>query len=110
MHELSLTQNILDTVLKHAGNGKIKNINLSIGELSDECEDSIRFYWDGLVEGTPIQDAELRFRQAQADMQCLDCGSIFHPEEETVVCPLCQSYRLTLLSGYDVKLESIDVE
>ena len=110
MHELSLTQNILNTVLKYAETGQIKHVNLLIGEFSDEREESIRFYWDDLVKGTPIQNAQLCFRQADAEMQCLDCETIFHPEEETITCPKCQSYRLTLCCGDDVRLESIDVE
>jgi len=110
MHELSLTQTILDMVLKHAEERQIKHVNLLIGEFSDEREDAIRFYWDDLVKDTPIQNAELCFRQVDAEMQCLVCETIFHPEEETTVCPKCRSYRLKLLSGDDVRLESIDVE
>lgn len=110
MHELSLTQNILDVALKNAGNNRIVRVNLLIGQFSDEREEAIRFYWDDLAKDTPAQSAELSFKWVNAEMQCLECNTVFQPAEETAVCPGCQSYRVKLLSGDDVRLDSIDVE
>jgi len=110
MHELSLTQNILDIALRSAGEKRILRVNLLIGQFSDEREESIRFYWNDLAKDTTARDARLIFQRVDAEMKCLECGVIFHPEEETSLCPSCQSHRLHLLSGDDVKLESIDVE
>ncbi len=110
MHELSLTRNILDTALKHAGPMKILQVNLLIGQFSDEREESIQFYWEDLAKDTIAEGAKLHFQYVDAKMKCLECGTVFHPREETTLCPSCQSRRLTLLSGDDVKIESIDVE
>jgi hydrogenase nickel incorporation protein HypA/HybF len=110
MHEMSLTQNLLEVALKYAAHRRIVYVNLAIGEFSDEREEAIRFYWDDLSKGTPAQDAELRFRQVEAQMKCLACEQVFHPEGEAVLCPNCQGHRLKLISGDDVKLESVDVE
>jgi hydrogenase nickel incorporation protein HypA/HybF len=110
MHELSLTQNLLDIALKNAGAKKIVHVNLTIGELSDEREESIQFYWNDLAKNTPAENAKLNFRHVDAEMKCLECNAAFHPKEETWLCPNCQSRRLKLISGDDVKLESIDVE
>jgi len=110
MHELSLTQNILDIALKHSETKKILRVNLLIGQLSDEREESIQFYWDDLAKDTLAQGAKLHFQYVDAEMKCLECDMVFHPMEETILCPSCQSHRLKLLSGDDVKIESIDVE
>ena len=110
MHELSLTHNILAHALKNAGSKRILRVNLLIGEFSDEREEAIRFYWDDIVKDTPAQDAKLCFQQIEAKMCCLDCSTVFHPEQEAAFCPNCHSYRLKLLSGDDVRLDSIDVE
>jgi hydrogenase nickel incorporation protein HypA/HybF len=110
MHELSLTQNILDTALKNAAGKRIIHVNLLIGEFSDEREEAIQFYWDDLAKGTLAESADLLFRSVDAVMQCLECETVFHPEEEAALCPTCQSHRVKLLSGDDVKLDSIDVE
>lgn len=110
MHELSLTQNILNAALEHANGKRIARVNLRIGELSDEREESIRFYWDELVRDTPAREAQLHFQCVEAEMKCLECETVFRPVEETCSCPNCSSLRLKLLSGDDVRLESIDVE
>ncbi|HXF85636.1 MAG TPA: hydrogenase maturation nickel metallochaperone HypA [Anaerolineales bacterium] len=110
MHELSLTRNLLEIVLKHAGARRILHVNLLIGEFSHEREEAIRFYWDHLAKGTPAEHAALNFRRVEAEMKCLDCETVFHPEGEAVFCPRCQSQRLKWMRGDAVRLESIDVE
>lgn len=110
MHEISLTKNLLDVALKHAGERRIMRVNLLIGEFSDEREEAIQFYWDDLAKGTPAEGAELRFQREEAQMKCLDCETVYHPEDEAAFCPHCGSHRLKLLRGDHVKLDSIDVE
>ena len=39
MHELSLTENLLDVTLENAGKRKVINVNLLIGEFSHEREE-----------------------------------------------------------------------
>lgn len=110
MHELSLTQNLLEIALQNAGEKRIVHVNLLMGKLSDEREDSIQFYWDDISRGARAENAELYFQRVQAEMKCLDCETVFHPIEIMVVCPGCGSHRLKLISGDDVRIESIDVE
>lgn len=110
MHELSLTQNILDHTLKSAGSKRIVGVNLSIGQFSDEREEAIQFYWDDISKGTLAEGSRLQFQYVEAELKCLECGTIFHPKEEMSLCPHCSSPHLQLLSGDDIELESIDVE
>ena len=110
MHELSLVENLLDVTLQNADKRKILHVNLLIGEFSDEREEAIQFYWDDLAKGTTAENAQLLFKRVDAEMKCLECETVFHPDDEAAFCPNCQSYRLTLLTGDDVKLESIEVE
>lgn len=110
MHELSLTQNLLDIALKNANSQRILHVNLLIGPFSDEREESIRFYWRDLSRGTLGEGAQLHFQRVKAEMKCLACGGTFDPEDGQSLCIYCQSDRLQLLSGDEVRLESIDVE
>lgn len=110
MHEFSLTQNLLDVALKNADSKRIVNVNFLIGAFSDEREESIRFYWRDLAKGTAGEGARLHFRRVQAEMKCLACGGTFNLEDDASLCVYCQSDRLQLLSGDEVRLESIDVE
>jgi hydrogenase nickel incorporation protein HypA/HybF len=110
MHEFSLTQNLLDIALKNADSKRIVHVNLLIGPFSDDREESIRFYWRDLARGTLGEGAELHFQRVKAEMKCLECGATFNLEDNGSLCVYCQSNRLQLLSGDEVRLASIDVE
>ena len=80
MHELPITQSILEIVLDHArraGGGRITGINLVIGELSNVVDDCIQFYWDAISEGTPAEGALLHFERIPLRLECRDCEMVF---------------------------------
>ena len=110
MHEFSLTQNILNRVLKTANSKRIVNVNLWIGPFSEDREESIKFYWRDLAKGTPGEGAQLHFQHITVDMKCIECGGTFSFEDDRSICMYCQSNHLQLLGEDEVKLESIDVE
>lgn len=110
MHEHALTQTLLELALKNAEGKRIVAVNLLLGEFSDERPEAIQFHWENISKGTQAEGAQLLFRPAQAEMKCLDCEAVFHPKDEEAECPNCNGYRVKLLSGDDVRLESIDVE
>jgi hydrogenase nickel incorporation protein HypA/HybF len=110
MHEFRITQNLLDAALKKAKSSRIVNVTLLIGPFSEAREESIQFYWRDLAKGTPGEGAELRFQHVEADMKCFGCGGTLSLDDEGSICRYCQNNLLQLLSGEDVKLESIEVE
>ena len=112
MHEFTFTKNLLDRALENAHSKRILRVNLLIGLLSEEREDSFQFYWKDLARGSPGEGAELHFDHVKTEMKCLDCSGAFHLDEneETCTCTYCYSEHLQLFLGEDVKLQSIEVE
>lgn len=110
MHEFRLTQNLLALALKNANSKRIRRVNLLIGPFSEEREESVQFYWRDLSKGSLGQEAELHFEHLPVSVKCLDCTGAFYLDEETSICEFCESERLQLLSGEEIKLESIEVE
>ena len=110
MHELYLTQNLLETALNSADSKRIVKVNLLIGPFSDDREESIQFYWRDLAKGTLGEGAKINFEHVQVEMKCLECGGTFLLEGEGSLCVYCQSQQLQLLDGEEVKLESVDLE
>lgn len=113
MHELAITQNILDIVLieaKAAQSDKITKINLVIGELSGVVSDCVQFYFDFLKKGNPAEGATIDFRLVPAELRCRDCQTNFNPQDSAWICPHCQSTRLEVISGRNCYIESIEVE
>jgi hydrogenase nickel incorporation protein HypA/HybF len=110
MHEFTLTQNLLDVVLKNADSKRVVQINLLIGPFSGDREESIRFYWRDLAKGSPGEGASLHFEHFALDVKCLNCSGAFYLDEEVSMCRHCFNERMGLLSGEDVRLESIELE
>lgn len=110
MHELSLTQSLLDTALKNANSRRIVHVNLLIGPFSDDREESIQLYWRDLAKGTLGEGARLHFQRLQPETQCIECGGTFNFDDGESLCIYCQNNRQQLLGEDEVKLESIEVE
>jgi len=113
MHELSVTQSILDIALAHAqgaGASRILKVNLVIGELSGLVGEYIQFYFDFVSKGTPAEGAELTFRRVPARFRCLDCGTEYEPNGADWTCPQCGALRPMAVGGRELLVESIEVE
>jgi len=113
MHELSITESILDIALKHAKEAKAKritNIYLVIGKLSSFVDDAVQFYWDFVSKNTPAEGAILNFRRIQPEFSCRDCGFIYYPNDNDLACPNCQGTHIKINSGDEFFLEAIDIE
>jgi hydrogenase nickel incorporation protein HypA/HybF len=113
MHELAVTESILDISLRHAekaGAKRIVSINLIIGQVSSILDDSVQFYWDMISDGTIAKGARLHFERIPAEMKCSDCGEEFSPDDETFLCPKCNSHRVKIIKGDEFRVDSIDVE
>ena len=92
MHELPITQSILDISIRYAQEAKAKRIsviNIVIGEFSSFVDDSVQFYWDILAKETIAEGAVLYFERVKSEMTCLDCGTVFEPSEDSFACPQC---------------------
>ena len=112
MHEMSITQNLLDLTLQHAEPAGVKQItalNLVIGELSSVVDESVQFYWDFVSKGTIAEDARLNFERTLALVACKECGQSFKRNED-YHCPSCGSGKVRITQGEEFFLKSIEVE
>lgn len=113
MHELAVTESILEIANRHATNAgasKITDIYITLGRLSSIVDDSVQFYWDIISQATLAEGAKLHFTRVPARMHCNDCGQDFDMQDELAPCPNCNSINLKLISGDEFWLESIEIE
>ena len=111
MHELAVTQSILDIALRHAqGAERITDINIVIGQFASIVDDSVMFYWDMISEGTIAHGAALHFERIPGEMVCGNCGHTFHPNDKAFECPSCSSGFVRIVKGDEFRVDSIDVE
>ena len=113
MHELSVTQSLLEIALRHAeraGARHITRLNLVIGELTSIVDDSVQFYWDIISQGTIAEGAQLHFERTPGILRCLSCGHTFPLDGRDYACPVCGERQVVAVGGDDFRLESIEVE
>lgn len=113
MHELAVTQQLLQLALKQAATAdaaRVVGLSVAIGELSTFSEDAVEFCWEHVARGTACEGATLRFSRTAAALTCRDCGHVHTWAGEPAPCPHCGSLRLDVTAGDDLLLESIDVE
>ena len=113
MHELSITQSMIEIVLEQAekaGARKIKTINLVIGELSGFVEESVKFYFGFLSKDTIAEGAELNFVPVAAQGRCRLCDIRFELEEFNWNCPRCGVSDIDITAGRELFVESINIE
>ncbi|MCE5208872.1 MAG: hydrogenase maturation nickel metallochaperone HypA [Chloroflexi bacterium] len=112
MHELSVTESILDIATTHAIKAeakKVSDINIVIGQLSTIVDDSVQFYWDIISKDTICDSSQLHFERRDAVFLCQDCNKEFTPGREIKPCPNCGSINLKILSGEEFYLDSIEI-
>ncbi len=113
MHELAVTESILEISLRHAGEAnakRITNLYLVIGQLASIVDDSVQFYWDIISKDTIAEGAALHFRRLPAKFLCLDCSEQFNPASDSFSCPNCQSEHVKVVAGDEFYMEAIDVD
>jgi hydrogenase nickel incorporation protein HypA/HybF len=106
MHELSVTESILEISLRHAKKvdaKRITNLYLVIGQLASIVDDSVQFY-------TIADGSKLHFRRIPATLMCKECDNQFTPDGSGYECPKCKGSNIKIISGEEFFMEAIDVE
>ena len=73
MHELGITQRILEVALERAaeaGATRISDVHLEIGEESDVAPQALELYWPQVSQDTPAEGARLVFSVASEPFAC----------------------------------------
>ena len=113
MHELAVTESVLEIACKHAEKAqakKVTDIYLVIGKLSSIVDDSVQFYWDVISKDSLCEGAKLHFKRLPAELICLDCDTKYTLDEELIPCPNCSSANIRVVSGDEFNLESIEIQ
>ena len=113
MHELAVTESILNIAMKHAQQAqatRVTDLHLVIGRLASIVDDSIQFYWDIISNDTICQGAQLHFERVPATLLCLECQKEYTLDSELSPCPSCGSAQVRVISGDQFWLDSIEIQ
>ena len=110
MHEMSITQGIIDLCLEHAGGRRILSLDVEIGELSSAVPESVEFCFDVCSKETLLDGARLNIIRVPGTGQCLECGKETQLTELYGSCKHCGSCRVTVINGEELRVREIEVE
>jgi len=113
MHELAVTESLLEIAIRHAqaqNARRITGLYLVLGQWSSIVDDSVQFYWDIISDGTIAKGAILHFRRVPVVLTCQDCGKEYQPASEDFACPECGGTNAKVKTGEEFYLESIEVD
>jgi hydrogenase nickel incorporation protein HypA/HybF len=108
MHELSVTQNIVDIVDKAAKGRRVTRVTLEIGKLSGVMADAVAFCFDVVAQGTAVEGASLEIHEIDGLARCESCGLEFGAETLFDPCP-CGSTRWKRIRGEELTVKSMEM-
>lgn len=114
MHELSIVEALISQVqqeLDRAGQqGRVLQLELSIGRLSGVNPESVRFAFNLLAPGTFVDGAEIVIHEPKAICHCHACNRQVEIDDLVVECPECAAIDITIEGGREMMLQTIDIE
>jgi hydrogenase nickel incorporation protein HypA/HybF len=108
MHELAITQSLVDAVTEHTKGAAVAVVYLRVGKLSGVVPDAMRFCFEMVTDGSPLEGARLEIEEPEGVGRCRACGSDFTLPDLILLCP-CGSADVQLLSGRELSLKSVEV-
>lgn len=113
MHELSITEHLLDYCIEEAQKQnacRIRVIRVCIGALRGIVPDCIQIYLDMLSEGTIAEGVRLEAEFLPVKVRCRECGRESEITPHHLECPACKSLSLKILSGKEFYVKSLEVD
>lgn len=108
MHELSITQSLIETVIGRTGQRAVTGVNLKIGRLSGVLPDAVRFCFELVSEDTPLAGADLRIDEPQGRIRCRSCLQTVVLPDMLLLC-ICGSADVEVTSGRELMVTSVEV-
>ena len=120
MHELSMAQGILNAVLDTAEANDaivVTDMIIEIGKLAMLNPEQLKFMFCVLCKDTIAENANIIIEDIDVEIKCHNCGfeGIADVDDSDhyapmILCPKCESHRVEVLNGRDIKEKNISIE
>jgi hydrogenase nickel incorporation protein HypA/HybF len=109
VHELSICEAILHKVDANAEGRSVTAVTVKIGYLRQVVPDALQFGWEVMTSSTDHRGAQLHIDHVPAVIECKECGQRTTLDLPILSCRVCESFDVTLLSGDEFQLVSMDI-
>jgi hydrogenase nickel incorporation protein HypA/HybF len=108
MHEVAVMQSVVDMVVERTTGRRVANVSLQIGKLSGVVPDAMRFCFDVVTAGTPLEGADLEIQETLGRATCRTCGTDFDVDDLILLCD-CGSADVRVIGGRELLVTSVQV-
>ena len=108
MHELSITQTVVTTVMQRMRDARVCRIRLEVGQLSGLVPDAVRFCFEMVAAGTTCEGARLEIDEPPGKALCRTCGAAFETGEVLPLCD-CGSADVEVQGGQELRIREVEV-
>ncbi|MBL7495884.1 hydrogenase maturation nickel metallochaperone HypA [Frankia sp. CNm7] len=109
MHELAVTQGIVEMIVDRVRDRRVLAVNLAIGQISGVAPHAIRFCFDLVAAGTVVEGARLHIDTPIGRARCRSCGLDDLVVEAPIPLCGCGSADLEVTSGDELVVTSVEV-
>ena len=108
MHELAITQSVVDMVVGRTAGRQVASVQLQVGKLSGVVADAMCFCFDLATVGTPLEGAELQIEAVPGRASCRTCSEEFDVGDLILLCP-CGSADVRIVAGDELLVTSVEM-
>ena len=113
MHELALSQSIVELVLERAAAERLRTVTrvvVEVGAAAGVDPEALRFCFQAVTEATAATGAELVIMKVPRRVRCWICRHEFEPAAARAPCPACGRSGGELMQGRQLRVASFDGE
>ena len=108
MHELGITQSIVEICTEQAAGARVIRVTLEIGKLSAILPDAIRFCFDVCTQGTELEGTQLQIVEVPGRGRCRRCGCEMCMDDFLASCT-CGSIDIQCIAGEALRIKEMEV-
>ncbi len=109
VHELSITQGMVELCEGHARGRRVISVTMEIGELSGVVPEAVEFCFEACTRDTLLEGARLVIELIRGRGRC-GCGSESPLSHYYDPCPACGDYGLAVIAGEELRVRELEVE
>jgi hydrogenase nickel incorporation protein HypA/HybF len=110
MHEMSLTQGLIEVCVHHANGRQVRSVVVEIGKLGSVVPEAVEFCFEACAKGTLLEHARLHILQIPGTGRCRECGTVQSVASRFDPCTACGGYGVMLESGDEMRVREIEVD
>jgi hydrogenase nickel incorporation protein HypA/HybF len=108
VHELAITQGLVDLVAQRADGRQVVAVHVRVGELSGVIADAMAFCFDVAAAGTAVDGADLVIDEVRGRILCAACGRESEVADRVLLC-VCGSADVTVIAGDDLSVAYVEL-